>query len=145
MAWKLGMETRHFRKVVLRMKLFLSLYSFNCHIVNIRVSFFFHGGFYSCRYQNQNFSLVSHSCCSCCTSVVLVLLVLHSCCIRDTRVALVLLVPGTRAVNKTRSQNVINPILQKTSVWVTDSNVLCNYFFFLNFVNRAGRIWLSDN
>ena len=130
MAWKLGMETRHFRKVVLRMKLFLSLYSFNCHIVNIRVSFFFHGGFHSCRYQNQNFSLVSHSCCSCCTPVLLVLLVLHSCCIRDTRVALVLLVPGTRAVNKTRSQNVINPILQKTSVWVTDSNVLCNYFFF---------------
>ena len=133
MAWKLGMETRHFRKVVLRMKLFLSLYSFNCHIVNIRVSFFFHVGFYSCRYQNQNFSLVSHSCCSCCTPVVLVLLVLHSCCIRDTRVALVLLVPGTRAVNKTRSQNVINPILQKTSVWVTDSNVLCNYFFFFEF------------
>ena len=37
----------------------------------------------SCCYQNQNFSLVSHSCCSCSTRVALVL---HSC---STRVALV--------------------------------------------------------
>ena len=29
------MGTRHFQKVVLRMKLFLSLLSFTCHIVNI--------------------------------------------------------------------------------------------------------------
>ena len=46
--------------------------------------------FYSCRYQNQNFSLVSHSCrslalvshscCSCLTRVALVSLVSHSCC-----------------------------------------------------------------
>ena len=59
--------------------------------------------FYSCRYQNQNFSfvllsccscstrvaLVSHSCGSCLTCIVLVLLLKHSCC---TCVALVLLV-----------------------------------------------------
>ena len=59
--------------------------------------------FYSCRYQNQNFSLVSHSCCpcrtrgvseslvsfvshSCRTCVALVSLVSHSCCIRVARV-----------------------------------------------------------
>ena len=56
--------------------------------------------FYSCRYQNQNFSLVLHSrrscstrvalvlhlCYSCLTHDAIVLLVLHSCC---TRVALV--------------------------------------------------------
>ena len=49
--------------------------------------------FYSCRYQNQNFSLMSHSCsscstrvahvlhlyCSCLTHVASVTLVLHSC------------------------------------------------------------------
>ena len=45
--------------------------------------------FYPCRYQNQNFSLVSYSCCSCST---LVALVLHSCCSCLTRVTLVLLV-----------------------------------------------------
>ena len=32
--------------------------------------------FYSCRYQNQNFSFVSHSCCSCSTRVEIVS---HSC------------------------------------------------------------------
>ena len=31
------MGKRHFQKVVLRMKLFLSLWSFTCHIVNKRV------------------------------------------------------------------------------------------------------------
>ena len=70
--------------------------------------------FYSCRYRNQNFSVVSHSCRSCSTRVAfmshwcrtrvaLVLLVLHSCCIRATYVALVSLVSGTRVVNQTRS------------------------------------------
>ena len=39
--------------------------------------------FYSCRYQNQNFSLVSHSCRSCSTRVVLVS---DSCCSCRTRV-----------------------------------------------------------
>ena len=56
--------------------------------------------FYSCRYQNQNFSLVSHwcrsysscvvlvshSCRSCLTRVALVSLVSHSCCILVARV-----------------------------------------------------------
>ena len=73
--------------------------------------------FYSCRYQNQNFSLVSHSCrlCStrvalvshscysCITRVALVLIVSHSCLIRVDRVALVSFVSGTRVVNQTRS------------------------------------------
>ena len=76
--------------------------------------------FYSCRYQNQNFSLVSHSCRSCRTCVALVSLVLHSCrtCVAHislvpqscrqcrTRIAfvsLVSLVSDTRAVNQTRS------------------------------------------
>ena len=48
--------------------------------------------FYSCRYQNQNFSLVSfvqHSCRSCSTHVALVL---HSCCQCLTRVTIVALV-----------------------------------------------------
>ena len=38
--------------------------------------------FYSCCYQNQNFSLVSYSCRSCSTRVALASLVQHSCCIR---------------------------------------------------------------
>ena len=45
--------------------------------------------FYLCRYQNQNFLLVSHSCRSCSTRVTLVS---HSCYSCLTRVALVLLV-----------------------------------------------------
>ena len=36
--------------------------------------------FYLCRYQNQNFSLVLHSCRSCSTRVILVSLVQHLCC-----------------------------------------------------------------
>ena len=83
--------------------------------------------FYSYRYQNQNFSLVSHPCRSCSTHIALVShcvvrvalvshlfgirvarvsLVLHSCCqcrIRVACVALVSLVSGTRVVNQTRS------------------------------------------
>ena len=57
--------------------------------------------FYLCRYQNQNFSLVSHSRRSCSTRVSLVSFVQHSCC---TCVALVSLVSGSRVVNQTRSQ-----------------------------------------
>ena len=45
--------------------------------------------FYSCRYQNQNFSLVSHSCRSCSIRVALVSFVQHSC---HTCVALMSLV-----------------------------------------------------
>ena len=78
--------------------------------------------FCSCRYQNQNFVLVAHSCFSCSTHVVLVSFVQHSC---RTRIALMLLashscrsyciwvavaplalvslVSGTRFVNQTRS------------------------------------------
>ena len=48
--------------------------------------------FYSCRYQNQNFSLVSHSCCSSNTRVALVWFVQQSCCTRFACVSLVLLV-----------------------------------------------------
>ena len=55
--------------------------------------------FYPSRYQNQNFSLVSHSCRLCSTHVSLVLLVPHLCCIRVARVALVLFMSGTRVVN----------------------------------------------
>ena len=39
--------------------------------------------FYLCSYQDQNFSLASHSCCSCSTRVAIVSfvsLVSHSCC-----------------------------------------------------------------
>ena len=54
--------------------------------------------FYFCHYQNQNFSLVSHSCCLCSTRVALESFVLHSCCSRLTRVALVSLVPHSRCV-----------------------------------------------
>ena len=59
--------------------------------------------FYLCRYQNQNFSLFSHSCFSCLTRVAFVSLVSHLCRIRVARVALVSLVSGTCVVNQTRS------------------------------------------
>ena len=107
------MEKRHFQKVVLRMKLFLSLvfhlpYS---KYKGVKICF------YSCRYQNQNFSLVSHSyrtrvvsvalvshlCRTPVAGVSLVLLVSHSCCIHVACVALVSLVSGTRIVNQIRS------------------------------------------
>ena len=69
---------------------------------------------YLCCQQNQNFSLVSHSCRSCITPISLVShscrtrvarfsLVSHSCCIRVARIALVSPVPGTCVVNQTRS------------------------------------------
>ena len=55
--------------------------------------------FHSCRYQNQNFSIVLHSCRSCSTRITVMLLmytrvalVLHSCCLCCTRVARVALV-----------------------------------------------------
>ena len=52
--------------------------------------------FYSCHYQNQNFSLVSHSCRSCSTRVTRVALVLLLCRTRA-------LVSGIRVVNQSRS------------------------------------------
>ena len=36
--------------------------------------------FYSCRYQNQNFSLVSHSSCTHVVRVAIMLILSHSCC-----------------------------------------------------------------
>ena len=74
--------------------------------------------FYPCRYQNQKFSLVSHSCRSrstrvalvthsCRTCVTIVSLVLHSDCIHVARVAFVSLESDTRVVNQTR------PVLHK--------------------------------
>ena len=61
--------------------------------------------FYSCRYQNQNFSLVSYSCRLCSTRVALVS---HSCHYCRTRVAFVSLVSGTCVVNWTRSSKSIS-------------------------------------
>ena len=46
--------------------------------------------FYSCRYQNQKFSLVPHSCRSCSTRVAHLSLVSHSCCTLVASVALLL-------------------------------------------------------
>ena len=63
--------------------------------------------FYSCCYQNQNFSLVSYSCRSCLTRISLVSLVSHSSRIRVARVALASLMSGTRVVNSTRSKQTI--------------------------------------
>ena len=51
--------------------------------------------FYPCRYQNQNFSLVLHSCRSCSTRVALVSFLQHSCRSCLTCVALVLLVSNS--------------------------------------------------
>ena len=65
---------------------------------------------YQCRYEHQNFSLVSHSCRTRVVRVALVSLFSHSCrqCrTRVARVTLVSLVSGTRVVNQTRS-NFIN-------------------------------------
>ena len=89
--------------------------------------------FYSCGHQNQNFSLVSHSCLSCSTRVVrgalvlhlcrtyvarvsLLSLVSHSCCICVTLVALVFLVSGTRVVNQTRSSHIISLFTQENQI-----------------------------
>ena len=81
-----------FPKVVLRMKLFLSLQSFTCHLqyrvvfrfslVQLSKSKFVH----SCRTCVVRVALVSYSCCSCSTRVALVS---HSCCSCNIRVALV--------------------------------------------------------
>ena len=75
--------------------------------------------FYSCCYQNLNFSLVSHLCRSravrvalvsqsCCSFSTGVALVSQSCRSCLNRVALVSLVSGTRVVNQTRSYIIIN-------------------------------------
>ena len=63
------METRHFQKLVLRMK----LQSFTCHIVNMRVL----------KYVFTRFVFkikIFHSCRSCSTRVAIVSFVQHSCC-----------------------------------------------------------------
>ena len=80
-----GVGLRHFQKVVLRMKLF--------SLCNLSLSYRQNRGgkicFHSCHYQNQNFSLVSHSCRSCTTLVALAPLMSHSCCTCVTCVALI--------------------------------------------------------
>ena len=60
--------------------------------------------FYSCCYQNQNFSLVSHSCHLCSTRVTFVPLVQDLCRIRVAFIAFMSPVSGTCVVNQTRSQ-----------------------------------------
>ena len=80
-----GMGTKHFYKLVLRMKLFLSLQSLICHIANIRVC---ENIFSTCSLSKSKFltrvALVSNSCRSCRTRVVQVW---HSCCKIDQIVA----------------------------------------------------------
>ena len=109
------METRHFQKLVLRMK----LQSFTCHIVNMRVLKYVFTRFvfkikifHSCRscstrvaivsFLQHSFALVLQSCRSCLTRIVLISLVSRSCCIRVGRVAFVPFVSGTRVANQTR-------------------------------------------
>ena len=89
--------------------------------------------FYSCRYQNQNFSfvllsccscstrvaLVSHSCGSCLTCIVLVLLVLHLCCIR---VALVL--------HSCRSSLALLLKISLINWWILIDGLLAGYSLF---------------
>ena len=70
-----GMGKMHFQKVVLRMKLFLSLLSFICHIANIVVWKYVFT-------RVVRVALVPHSCRLCLTRIALVLLVLHLCRIR---------------------------------------------------------------
>ena len=78
-----GMGTRHFQKVILRMKLFLSLQSFICHVANIGVWKYVFTCVvikikisHSCRTRVVRVVLVSHSCW---TLLARVSLVLHSC------------------------------------------------------------------
>ena len=123
LAWKKGIS----KKIILRMKLFLSLQFFTCHIVvNIRVWKYVFTRvvikiktFNSCRTRVVRVALVSHSCrsCStrvalvshsCCSYLTLVARLLHSCC---TCVAFVSLVSGTRVVNLTRSLNIRKQII----------------------------------
>ena len=88
-----GMGTRHFQKVVLKMKLFLSLLSFTCYTVNIGVWKYVFlrvvikiKVFYLCRTRVIRVARVSPSCH---TRVALVSLVPKLCCTRVTRAALV--------------------------------------------------------
>ena len=101
LAWKWDISKKCFLEW--RMKLFLSLQSFTCHIVNIRVWKYVLTSavikiktFHSCRTCVVCVALVLHSCHTC---IALALLVLHSCCIRVARVALVSLVSGIRFIN----------------------------------------------
>ena len=104
------METKHFQKVVHRIKLFLALQSFSCHFVNIRVYkyVFTHVAikikiFHSCRTRVFRVALLSLSCLSCSTRVALVL---HSCCLCLTRVASVTLVLHSCWLCRTRVSHV---------------------------------------
>ena len=91
-----GIGTRHFQKVVLRMIVSLIVIFHLPYSLDRVVKIYFH----SCRYQNQNFLLVSHSCHTRVVHVTLVSFMSHSCCIR---VALVSLVSGARIVKWARS------------------------------------------
>ena len=93
------MGTRHFQKVILRMKLFLSLYYFTCHIANIRVWKYVFTHASKSKFLTLA-ALVSFVWRSCSTHVALVSLVSHSCCTRVALVgvALVVLVSRTRMV-----------------------------------------------
>ena len=84
-----GMGKMHFQKVVLRMKLFLSLLSFICHIANIVVWKYVFTRVvvkikicHSRRTRVVRVALVPYSCRLCLTRIALVLLVLHLCRIR---------------------------------------------------------------
>ena len=80
LAWKRGITKRQFIEIVPLLVVFDLPYS-KYKVVKICS--------YSCRYQNQTFSLVSHSRRSCSTHVVLVSFLQHSCRTRVARVSLV--------------------------------------------------------
>ena len=61
--------------------------------------------FYSHLYQNQNFLLMSHFCCSCRTRASLVFLVSHLCGTRVTLVSLLLLITLVLLMSVARERN----------------------------------------
>ena len=94
LAWKRAISKRQFIEIVPLLVVFHLPYS---KYEGVKICF------YSCRYQNQTFSLLSHTCSSCSTRVVLVSLVSQSCRQCRTRVTFLWLVPGTSVANQTRS------------------------------------------
>ena len=79
LAWKRGITKRQFIEIVPLLVVFHLPYS-KYKVVKIC--------FYSCRYQNQTFSLVSHSRRSCSTCIALVSFLQHSCRTRVVCVSL---------------------------------------------------------
>ena len=94
LAWERGISKRQFIEIVPFLVVFRLPYS---KYKGLKICF------YWCRYQNQNFSLVSQSCRSGSTCVALVSHSCRSCLIRVASVALVFLMCGTRVVNQARS------------------------------------------